>query len=67
MNNLLSYCGFTHARMNPSEKDLPVPWIVLYSPTDAVLSLNSPSIYGSGILLSTYVPGKGNLGQDKFG
>ena len=24
MNNLLSYCGLTDARMNPSEKDLPV-------------------------------------------
>ena len=24
MNNLLSYCGLTHVRTNPSEKDLPV-------------------------------------------
>ena len=24
MNNLLSYCGLTDARMNASEKDLPV-------------------------------------------
>ena len=27
MNNLLPYCGLTHARMNPSEKDLTVPQI----------------------------------------
>ena len=27
-----------------------VPWIVLLWPTDAVLSRNSPSIYGSGSL-----------------
>ena len=25
MNNLLSYCGFTDARVRASEKDLPVP------------------------------------------
>ena len=28
MNNLLSYCGLTDARMNPPEKDLPVSLVV---------------------------------------
>ena len=31
MNNLLSYCGLTDARMRASEKDLPVnltPWLL---------------------------------------
>ena len=29
MNNLLSYCGLTDARMNASEKDLPVTKAIL--------------------------------------
>ena len=29
MNNILSYCGLTYARMRASEKDLPVPSILL--------------------------------------
>ena len=30
MDNLLSYCDLTHARMNPSEKDLPVRFQRMY-------------------------------------
>ena len=29
MNNILSYCGLTYARMRASEKDLPVPSFLL--------------------------------------
>ena len=31
MNNLLSYCGLTYARMRPSENDLPVLKIYVLS------------------------------------
>ena len=31
MNNLLSYCGLVDARISASEKDLPVPYTILFS------------------------------------
>ena len=31
MNNLLSYCGLTDARMRASEKDLPVNTVIEYN------------------------------------
>ena len=31
MNNFLSYCGLTDARMEASEKDLPVTYVLIQS------------------------------------
>jgi hypothetical protein len=44
MNNLLSYCGLTDARMRASEKDLPVLQIT-HSEAEIPKELEQPKIF----------------------
>ena len=59
MNNLLSYCGLTDARMKPSEKDLPVK--------DLFLFFNVQPGTFIFVAIIRYVSGTSNIGSSKFG
>ena len=54
MNNLLSYCGLTHAIMSASEKDLPVPKQIVdcsYVSKTSVSFLTAPNPLLEALLL----------------
>ena len=39
MNNLLSYCGLVHVRINTSDKDLPVLVVAMTTPLVALIAV----------------------------
>ena len=58
MNNLLSYCGLTDARMNPSEKDLPVKHFLFFNVHPGTFIF---------VAIIRYVSGTSNIGSSTFG